>query len=170
MKKTLTSDSMLDLWRLLRAAEPLRLDCTVERTDGVDLDSILRSQMRSWYLQLLDGGDERFLAPEDVAAQARVESADGLTVVSAPPQVRRVLRLQFSDWDSPIAPLAPEQTVRARAANRFSRRPLAARVSPRVIIVSGTSGTLSSLICAVDPGEDSYVFDDAALSRLIIDS
>ena len=52
MEITLTPDEMLERWRLYRAMEPLRADCVVERTDGLDIDTILRIQMRAWYLDL----------------------------------------------------------------------------------------------------------------------
>ena len=41
MKITLTREEMLALWRRMRTVEPLRLDCSVGRTDSVDIDAIL---------------------------------------------------------------------------------------------------------------------------------
>lgn len=166
MKKTYSESAMLELWRLLRAAEPLRLDCTVGRTHGVDMDAIYKNRMRGWYLNLLDRGREEFLAPENVAEGARVERQGNLTVIAAPEGVRRILRLRFASWPAAIAPRADEATVRARAGNHFSKRPLAALLAPRLVAASGASGQLVELIAAVDHGPQIYCFDDSALLSL----
>jgi|GEM_PF-6171539 len=44
MKRTLTRAEMLELWRNYRTGEPLRLDCTVTRTDGTDFDAVLAAE------------------------------------------------------------------------------------------------------------------------------
>lgn len=51
---TLTRQEMLAQWKLRRALEPLRADCTAQRNDGIDLDRYLTEEMRSWYLRMLD--------------------------------------------------------------------------------------------------------------------
>lgn len=167
MKKTLSQAEMLELWRQLKAVEPLRLDCSVCRTDGVDADAILAGRMRSWYLDLLDCGDERYLAPADVAAMASVSSGTcGITLVEAPADVRRVLRLRFAGWDGYVVPDTAPDVLRAAAANPFMRRPAAARLSPRLLAVGGAAGTLASLVCAVDHGPQVYSFDDSAIGLI----
>lgn len=168
MKKLLTKSAMLDLWRLMRADEPLRLDCTLTRTDGVDYDQRLETEMRTWYLALLDEGAEELLAPVNIAAKALLNtSADGLTVITVPEEVRRVLSLKFSDWDSPIIPDSEASEVINRAANPFCHQPMAACQSPRVILVSNARGELTELNCATDLGEETYCFDDRALEQLL---
>ncbi len=168
MKRNLTKSAMLELWKTMRAGEPLRLDCTLTRTDGADYDRALEAEMRAWYLHLLDCGDESMLAPIEMGAAAEVSpGATGLAVVRAPEGVRRILRMRFEGWDGAIAPDADEATVRACAANPFCRRPLAARISPGAVIASGASGRLVELTCAMDFGEDSYVFDDKAIKSMI---
>lgn len=168
MKRTLTKGSMLELWKTMRAGEPLRLDCTLTRTDGADYDKALEAEMRAWYLHLLDCGDESMLAPVDMSAAAEVTTdAVGLTAVRAPEGVRRILRMRFDGAEGAITPDADEATVRACAANRFCRRPVAARVSPGVVIASGVSGRLRELTCAMDFGEETYAFDDKAVKTMI---
>ena len=66
MKMSLTKDEMLVLWRNLRMAEPLRLDCAVARTDGTDQTAALEAEMRAWYLNLLSEGDARLIVAVDV--------------------------------------------------------------------------------------------------------
>ncbi len=167
MKITLTEDAMLEKWRLLRAAEPLRLDCTLERTDGVDISEIYRSEMRAWYLELLDHGASELLATVDVAPQAAIVRTGGLTVVTTPADVRRVLSLQFSDRPFQLTPDGNPENIRARASNPFCRRPAAAAVNPQTILVCGVTGSLEKLLCAVDHGSHVYSFDDAALKTII---
>lgn len=164
MKRTLTRSEMLALWRNYRTGEPLRLDCTVERTDGTDYDALLTAEMRAWYLELLDSADEALLAPVELAAQAAVGSApSGVVTVTAPADVRRIVRLQFAGWGAPVEPVAAPAAVARAAANPYCRRPVAARLSPRQVAVGGARGALTSLVCAVDPGPESYILDDKAL-------
>lgn len=169
MKKLLTKAAMLDLWRLLRADEPLRLDCTLTRTDGVDRDAMFEAEMRAWYLRLLDTAPAEFLAPVNTAVKAEVsESAStGLTIVTAPEESRRVLALKFDGWHSPVVPNSSVDDVTAYAANPFCRTPMAARHSARTILVANASGVLSELSCAVDLGQDAYCFDERALELIM---
>lgn len=156
---------MLQLWRQLTAVEPLRLDCSVGRTDGPDIDAILRRQMRAWYLDLLDHGDERFLVPVDLAANASISTLNGVTHLTAPEDCRRILRVNFSGWASPLAPQASTPPL-ISSLNPFCQRPAVVSVSPREVIVYGAEGRLTSLSCAVDHGPQAYSFDDSALTLI----
>lgn len=166
MIKTLTKSEMLERWTTIRAGEPQRLDCTVSRLDGLDLSAVYEAEMRAWYLDLLDSADESLLAPEDLAEEATVSEAQGLTLVTFPAGVRRVLRLRFSGWGAPVAPEATPAKVTLSAANPFCRRPLAAKVAPNVVAVAGARGELVAADCIVDRGPQAYIFDDKALQRL----
>ncbi len=165
MKKTLTGDEMLDLWRNFHMAEPLRLDCVVERIDGPDLTAYLRSEMRAWYLNLLDRGDLRHVCPTDVASTALVSGAD-LKTIEVSPSARRVLSVEFDEWGAPVAINASEAEVRAAAANPFCRRPLVAAIGPNRVLVAGARGSLKAVSALLDPGPDSYILDDSALSLI----
>lgn len=169
MKKVLTRSEMLDLWRTLRAAEPLRLDCTVSRLDGPDYEAALTAEMRAWYLDLLDRGPESALAPVDTAPRAQMSTLDGLTLIEAPADCRRILRVGFAGRPDPLVPDGDPEAVRRMAANPFCRRTAAARTGPRSVIVCGARGALTRLECAVDHGEQSYIFDDSALSLILTD-
>ena len=48
---------MLQIWRRCAGLEPSASSCTVERFDGIDVDTRLEGLMRLWYLALLDEGD-----------------------------------------------------------------------------------------------------------------
>lgn len=169
MKKSLTKGEMLDLWRNLRMAEPLRLDCAVARTDGTDLSAAIEAEMRAWYLQLLDRGDPALIVPVDVAPTAIVSTAaSGLTLIGVSASSRRILQVRFSGWDAPLTPDATPEEVRLASANPYFKRPMVAAIGNDRVAVSGAEGTLSALMVALDPGPDSYIFDDAALKELII--
>lgn len=163
MKRTLTKTEMLTLWRYARTAEPLRLDCTVSRTDGTDFDTMLREEMRAWYLKQLDEAPEEMLAPEEMAGQAQTLGLYGVTHVVLPDSVRRILRLRFSGWPAPVVPDSDTMTVRRRASNPYCLRPMAARISPREVIVCAPKGELASVTAISDPGPEIYVFDDKLL-------
>lgn len=159
---------MLDLWRLMRADEPLRLDCTLTRTDGIDLDSQLEAEMRAWYLSLLDFGPEEFNAIINAAAKASVTTHNNLTVISAPDEVRRILSLKFSNWPAPVKPSHSACLVKQLADNPFCTKVAAACINPRTIIVCGDcSNQLTELNCTVDLGDDMYSFDDSALQQIV---
>ena len=49
MKLTLDQSEMLALWKRRHFIEPLRADCTIERTDGIDIDARCREEMRALY-------------------------------------------------------------------------------------------------------------------------
>ena len=49
MKLTLDQTEMLALWKRRHFIEPLRADCTIERTDGIDIDARCREEMRALY-------------------------------------------------------------------------------------------------------------------------
>ena len=163
MKRTLTKAEMLTLWRYARTAEPLRLDCTVSRTDGTDFDTLLCEEMRAWYLKQLDEAPEEALSPEEVVLQAKSTGLYGVTHVVLPDNVRRILRLRFSGWPAPLAPDSDAMSVRRHAANPYCRRPMAARISPREVIVCAPKGELTSVTAITDPGPDVYTFDDKLL-------
>lgn len=167
MRKLLTKTAMLELWRLVRADEPLRLDCTLTRTDAVDRDSILEAEMRAWYLNLLDCAPVEFLAPIDMAIKAEIRTDGCLTIVTAPDQVRRILGVRFAGWAAAVAPTDSLADVKARAGNPFWTEPVVANSSARSVVVANASGELVELMCAADLSEEAYCFDDRALEKLL---
>ena len=166
MKLTLTESDMLEIWRRACAIEPLRLDCTADRTDGPDVDAILVDRMRAWYLDLLDNAPLSKLVQIDCVDSASVSFSpdSGLAVVSAPESCRRIVSVRFSDWNFPVAVI--DSPVPRSASNPFCRRPAAFRIAPDRIAVIGTSGSLSELKCILDISDKMYVFDNSALSSI----
>jgi hypothetical protein len=174
MKLTLTRSQMLEMWRRIRAVEPLRLDCTVERTDGVDLDAMLADEMRAWYLHLLHTAPTSMLCPMDMTAQARVVAAgDGVAAASvslpADGGVVRVLAVRFAGWKAAVAPCSTVERVMRLAANPYCTGLSEAALTPDgAVVASGVQGAaaLTELLCVVDHGEEVYQFDDSALTEI----
>lgn len=79
MKLHLTREEFLALWRTHRGYTPSVCgDACVQRSDGMDLDSILMAEMEEWYRRLLLEADESLLAPEDIAADTAMPAPSAL--------------------------------------------------------------------------------------------
>lgn len=161
MKQNLTQSQMLEIWRRKRMVEPLRLDCTVSRTDGPDVDAILTEEMRSWYLDLLDNAPISKLAPVDITATCKIDVlSDGRLVITAPDGCRRILSVWFTGWDCPVN-VADEAAM--NNFNPYQQRPAAYRLTPDRIAVGGAQGSLRQVFAAMDISPVVYIFDDSAL-------
>ena len=53
---------MLERRRISGGLEPLRSDCSIEYTDGIDIDRLLEQQLRARYVWMLDHADPSMLA------------------------------------------------------------------------------------------------------------
>lgn len=159
MKQTLTQARMLEIWKQKRMVEPLRLDCTVTRTDGPDVDAILTEEMRSWYLNLLDSGPISALAPVDVTATCKIDPmSDARMVIKGPEGCRRILSVWFSGWDFPEeVKNGPPQTN----FNPYQQRQAAYRLGPDQVAIIGAQGSLREVLAAVDVSPEVYILDDS---------
>lgn len=177
MKLTLDQSEMLALWKRRHFIEPLRDDCAIERTDGIDLDARLREQMRAWYLDLLRHGPVEALAPTEIARDCRaVVSPDGTVDLVLPPGVERVLGVQLSGWSRPATVITdPAHPAVRLQENPFSRGGTEAPVAlwlpgsetVRLASPAVAAGTpVASVLAAVDAGPDLYSFDEQAVALI----
>lgn len=178
MLTTLSSSQMLDVWRSCAGLEPLLDQCSVTRFDGVDIDSWLRPLMRRWYLDYLDGlfpGIPRPVVKAAGLLSLELTDADGPQAsVSADPSVRTVLSLRLSGWSSDAFVASGADAARALVlmSNPFSRpgaaSPLAWLGDDDVVRVApaDSSSRIVAALAVVDPGPDTYIFDDRALSHI----
>lgn len=173
MKMTLSTEEMLNQWRLRRALEPLRSDCTVERTDGIDLDSLLRLEMRDWYLKLLDTASLEYLAPVDLAGDVALSVGDdGVATVNLPERCRRVVEVMLDEWERPATILAPDSPLARCQQSVYSRggsvAPVAVQEAGRLRLysVAGQSPVITRLLCVAEPEDGVYTFDERALSLI----
>ncbi|MDE6490780.1 MAG: hypothetical protein K2L49_06440 [Muribaculaceae bacterium] len=176
MKITYTSQQMLEEWKLRRAIGPMRADCTVTRSDGIDLDALLTAEMRGWYLRLLDTAPPEMLAPEDISAlvEITIDSTTGALIVILPPQCRRVIEVKLKGWTTPAAPRQPDRYLSRLTANPFTspdiHRPVAIAGYRSLTLLPLTSALPESLIAVMDHGDDIYTFDQRALELITPDN
>lgn len=173
MRITYTSQLMLEEWKLRRAIGPLRADCTVTRSDGIDLDALLTAEMRGWYLRLLDTAPAEMLAPEDISARVSVTvgpGEDSLTV-TLPPECRRVLWVRLKEWAEAATPQPADTLRNRRAANPYTRpdrhRPEVTVTGPATLTLRPATSAIPQCIMAVmDHGDDTYTLDQRALELI----
>lgn len=177
MKLTLDQSEMLALWKRRHFIEPLRADCLIERTDGIDIDARCREEMRAWYLDLLRHGPVEALAPAEIASDCRaVVSPEGVAELILPAGVERILSVQLSGWSRPATVITDPRHPAARLQeNPFSRGGAEAPVAiwmpgsdvVRLMSPAVAAGTpVASVLAAVDSGPELYTFDEQAVALI----
>lgn len=172
---TLSKPEMTARWLALTRLEPLRADCVVTRTYGVDLEAVAAAEARLWYLALLAHGPLRWLRVSDMADNATLEISDqGIVTIKLPEKCIRPVSVALHGWERPAMVVLPDSPTAMLQANPFSRggvaRPVAVWRPDRVIETysapTATGARLKSLHGVADPGEDLYVFDEEALTTI----
>jgi hypothetical protein len=172
MKLRLSTDEMLSQWRMRRALEPLRSDCTVERIDGIDLDSFLMMEMRDWYLNLLDTAPPHLLTLTDITSKVSLSKNDDLSATIRLPQgCRRVIELTLDCSPVPIKITPPDTPLAICQQNPFCQSgavsPIAIHSNNSLIIHAGSDNfNIVQLLCVMEPDEGLYELDEAALSLI----
>lgn len=175
---TLTSDQMLLAWRSCAGLESLTIDCSIERFDGIDINSRIRFLMRQWYLELLDSHDPLLLGPPvDVSNLVDIAARypDGSAAIRFSPSLRVLSSIRLSDWLRPASVTDASLLANSIAlhANPFARpgvcAPLAWRqhsdASVRITPVSA-SAQIVEANGYIDTGEDSFRLDSRALCTI----
>lgn len=174
MKIKLSTDEMLDQWRLRRELEPLRSDCTVERLDGIDTDALLRNELNDWYRNLLDTAPVEMLSITDIADMvAIVKRDDGSATVRLPEKCRRVVEVMLDCWQRPARITAADSPLARLQDNPYSRghtsEPVAVERHRRLQLYSIPDGhvpEITSLYCVMEPDDGFYEMDERALSTI----
>lgn len=174
MKIELTKNEMLALWKRRHFLEPLRTDCIVERSDGVDLDEIAAEEMRLWYLGCLAEAPPSLLAPEDIALTAKARrSQQGTVLITLPETVVRVVAVKLGGWEREARIIGSGTPEERRCGNPFARGGVA---SPLAVVRPGNILELYSpdssqalpvvdiLTVITDPGPETYVMDERLIS------
>lgn len=130
-------EQLVDMFALRRGFEPLRADCEVSRTDGVDMRQLLEYEVRSRYAGALMTLPIEQLPTEDLSSKVRlVVQSDGSGVIDLPDNTVRVGEVKLS---SVRAADAAPPLVQAQA-NRWSRggsyEPVAVLRGNRVYVYS----------------------------------
>ena len=176
MKVTYSRSEMLALRRMMAGHGPLRNDCTIEVTDGIETDDLFERQMRAWYLDLLARGPREWIAPEDISSEVSAAVlAPGGSRITLPQCCRRVFEIRLQGWHAATAVQPPEKLaeIMNRQLNPFTA---ATPFHPVAVLAAGADGhcgdilawpagsSASMLIAATDRGPDYYSFVEAALS------
>ena len=177
MKKTYTKDEMTALWRGRAGLEPAVTSCGITRHDGVDVDTAIGQRARQWYLDLLYRGDRRYLALEDISPRVSF-STDGYNIgrCALPLDVCRVFEVRLAGWASSARvarrPPARLLSLLAHPDCRGSMTVPAAWLENDILCVAPAAEARGALIqplmitAAVDPGPQSFIIDDSALSTI----
>lgn len=176
MKITKSSAELREYVRTLAGLTPMRADCVIEYTDGIDVDAMIDSRLRQWYIKLLAEGPRELLAEQDLAAGASVSvggaPASGCTV-RLPGSCVRVFELKLSSWQHPVVILGAEALGKVVECQRnpFTR---ATPESPVAVMAPGgrsvfawpSDTTVGALSGVSDTDDGTYSMDEAALDRL----
>lgn len=165
---------MLAQWKLRRGFEPLRADCVITRSDGVDLDALLRLEIRDWYLSLLNTAPIEMLATTNIASEiALAKKDDSTATVILPQNCRRIVEFQLSGWDRPARIIDDVDSYDALLQhNPFSRggcaQPVVVKHHNMLYIYSLPQGNVSitRAMAVMEPTDGTYEMDEAALATI----
>ena len=176
MTLTLTKSEMLALWKRRHFLEPLRADCTVERSDGIDIDTIACVEMRLWYLRQLTEAPAEMLAPKDIAMTAKVRrSAHGTALITLPQEVVRVVAVKLAGWERPARMVHADDPA-IRTGNVFARpgvaEPLATMLPDGTLelfspVSEATLPAVDLLMVITDLGPESYVMNELLIETIV---
>lgn len=172
----LSPEEMLRIWKLRRYHEPLRADCEVTRTDGLDLDRLQTMELREWYLKLLDTAEPELLEVKDIAKDVALKRRpDGSATIMLPEECRRVIEVSLEGWRQPARLTTQGSALAQLQQSEFSRggtmEPVAVVHSGYIHLYSPPSGTavIGTLKCISEPLNGEYVMDELLLETIKID-
>lgn len=173
---TLSDTRMLDLWRSGAGLEPALADASVERFDALNVDDVLRSAMREWYLDLLHHGPLDMVPVTDIAERATVnaDGADNVWQIRLTPDVTRVVGLSVTGYGPVrLVTLGSDEADRLAEAldNPFVRRSTSPRAmynpgERKITVWSTTKPQIDSLRAVVVCEDDTYILDERALGLI----
>ena len=130
-----TEARLLEEWKLRSRLEPLRTDCVITRTDGIDMDTYLLRELRAWYMRELATAPVDTLPLTDIAHGLTMTRApDGAGMVKLPAGCLRVVSVEMEGWHRPAVIVADHECAEAVAqTSPYSRggvcRPVAVQPS-----------------------------------------
>ena len=172
-----TEAQMLALWKQILHLDDVRRDCTVERDDGIDLDTLLTTRIRQWYHHLLLTGPLEWLPVDNVAAETTVATdSSGCVTATLPSRAVRPVAMRLDGWQRAATKFhKPGSREAALQASPLLRggccNPAAvARGDGTVKLYSAPQGTsqasLAEARCVAWAADGSYRLATAALSTI----
>ena len=171
----LSESEMLDLWKTMMQLQPAHYGCTIERTDGIDIDELLLIHIRKWYASLLLSAPDGIVPVEDVKDRLSVMVADnGVVTAMVPPECVRPVEWKLKAWQKSVTLfLQPNVPEAAYLHNEWTRPgvcdPAAVDYGNRILLFTLPDGELpifDMARCVVRPTNGKYVFHAAVLESL----
>lgn len=167
----LTPTQMLDLWKQLLHLQPVRRNCSVERDDGIDLDSLLLTHINRWYAHLLLTAPPSLLPVEDVAQQVTLQAeSSGAVIASLPAHCVRPVEWRLNGWLRSVTHFPAPNEAPARHHNVWTQggchQPAAEHHGDHLVLYSAPTGstpTLATARCVVRPANGHYQFDQSLI-------
>ncbi len=101
---SMTEEQMLALWKSVLHLEDVRRDCSVERDDGIDVDSLLLTRIRQWYHHLLATAPLSWVPIDEVKAEATATAdAAGVVTMQLPLRAVRPIEVRLGGWECAVA-------------------------------------------------------------------
>ena len=171
----LSESEMLDLWKTMMQLQPAHYGCTIERTDGIDIDELLLIHIRKWYASLLLSAPDGIVPVEDVKDLLSVMVADnGVVTVMVPPECVRPVEWKLKAWQKSVTLfLQPNVPEAAYLHNEWTRPgvcdPAAVDYGNRILLFTLPDGELpifDMARCVVRPTNGKYIFHASVLESL----
>lgn len=168
----LSESEMLDLWKTMMQLQPAHYGCTIERTDGIDIDELLLIHIRKWYASLLLSAPDGIVPVEDVKDRLSVMVADnGVVTAMVPPECVRPVEWKLKAWQKSVTLfLQPNVPEAAYLHNEWTRPgvcdPAAVDYGNRILLFTLPNGELpifDMARCVVRPTNGKYVFHTSVL-------
>lgn len=175
MRTEYTKEEMMALWKRRHFIEPLRADCVMSRSDGVDMDTRVAEDMRAWYLDLLRNAPVEHLAPTDMSLTCSVSrDSAGALQIRLPASAVRVAAVKLSGWERAVVPVVNAGSA-CRQGNKYAcggvANPQAVLEHGGILRLSAAPGRLTLpaievLDVITDPGPELYVMDESAVALI----
>ena len=171
----LSESEMLDLWKTMMQLQPAHYGCSIERTDGIDIDELLLIHIRKWYASLLLSAPDGIVPVEDVKDRLSVMVADnGVVTAMVPPECVRPVEWKLKAWQKSVTLfLQPNVPEAAYLHNEWTRPgvcdPAAVDYGNRILLFTLPDGELpifDMARCVVRPTNGKYIFHASALESL----
>lgn len=168
----LSESEMLDLWKTMMQLQPAHYGCTIERTDGIDIDELLLIHIRKWYASLLLSAPDGIVPVEDVKDRLSVMVADnGVVTAMVPPECVRPVEWKLKVWQKSVTLfLQPNVPEAAYLHNEWTRPgvcdPAAIDYGNRILLFTLPDGELpifDMARCVVRPTNGKYIFHASVL-------
>lgn len=171
----ISGEQLAQMFALRRGYEPLRADCIINRSDGVDLQQLLAHEVRSRYAAALMTEPIENLPTEDVSSRVMlVVLPDGSGAIDLPENTVRVGEVKLSSWIRSVCPMEADERILQAQSNRWSRggryEPVCVRRGERLNVYSPAAGgdAIEMLTVVRMPGKnETYAVTEPLLNAII---